>query len=213
MFSKGFLIKRLLPALTITCVVLIIYFSNLANQNNHQLNLTPALKFNLQTHNGKNISEKDLIGSPSIIFFGFTHCPDVCPSSLMLLSNLIDELRKDQKKIKYYFVTVDPERDTQESLKKYLSNFNANITGVLGKPSELKKLYQSFDIYAEKVKLKKSYTIDHTASFILLDSKARKVGTMMHEGFKELIVIDNYGKIKFPKKDLIIHLKKILGLL
>jgi protein SCO1/2 len=213
MFSKSFLIKRLLPALTITCVGLIIYFSNLANQNNHQLNLTPALKFNLQTHNGKNISEKDLIGSPSIIFFGFTHCPDVCPSSLMLLSNLIDELKKDQKKIKYYFVTVDPERDTQESLKKYLSNFNINITGVLGKPSELKKLYQSFDIYAEKVKLKKSYTIDHTASFILLDSKARKVGTMIHEGFKELIVIDNYGKIKFPKKDLIIHLKKILGLL
>jgi protein SCO1/2 len=131
----------------------------------------------------------------------------------MLLSNLIDELKKDQKKIKYYFVTVDPERDTKESLKKYLSNFNANIAGVLGKPSELKKLYQSFDIYAEKIKLKKSYTIDHTASFILLDSKARKVGTMMHEGFKELIVIDKYGKIKFPKKDLIIHLKKILGLL
>jgi protein SCO1/2 len=213
MFSKGFLIKKLLPALTITCVSLIIYFLNIANQNNHQLNLKPALKFNLQTHNGKNISEKDLIGSPSIIFFGFTYCPDICPSSLMLLSNLIDELKKDQKKIKYYFVTVDPERDTQESLKKYLSNFNANITGVLGKPSELKKLYQSFDIYAEKVKLKKSYTIDHTASFILLDSKARKVGTMIHEGFKELIVIDNYGKIKFPKKDLIIHLKKILGLL
>ena len=213
MFSKGFLTKKLLPALTVTCVGLIIYFSNLANQNNHQLNLKPDLKFNLQTHNGKNISEKDLTGSPSIIFFGFTYCPDVCPSSLMLLSNLIDELRKDQKKIKYYFVTVDPERDTQESLKKYLSNFNANITGVLGKPSELKKLYQSFDIYAEKVKLKKSYTIDHTASFILLDSKARKVGTMMHEGFKELIVIDNYGKIKFPKKDLIIHLKKILSLL
>jgi protein SCO1/2 len=213
MFSKGFLIKKLLPALTITCVSLIIYFLNIANQNNHQLNLKPALKFNLQTHNGKNISEKDLIGSPSIIFFGFTYCPDICPSSLMLLSNLIDELKKDQKKIKYYFVTVDPERDTKESLKKYLSNFNANITGVLGKHSELKKLYQSFDIYAEKVKLKKSYTIDHTASFILLDSKARKVGTMIHEGFKELIVIDNYGKIKFPKKDLIIHLKKILGLL
>ena len=161
--------------------------------------------------NGNQFNQKHLKQKPSLLFFGFTHCPDVCPASLQLLTNLIQDLGTDADKINYYFVTADPERDTTKILKQYLSSFDQRILGITGKKDELKKLYNALDIYIQKVDLGKgNYTIDHTASFMMINKDAEKVGTMMHEGFSKFIIIDNYGKIQTPKDDVIKNLKKLL---
>jgi len=212
MLTKDILLKRVLPSIFVTTIVLIVVAFFMVKKNSTKFHEV-KVSFNLEDMNGNLFTEKKLKQRPSLLFFGFTHCPDVCPASLQLLTNLIEEMGKDADKINYYFFTADPDRDTKEFLKKYLSSFNSKILGVTGKKEELQKLYQALDIYIKKVDLgKDNYTIDHTASFIILNSGSEKVGTMIHEGFSKLIVIDNLGKIQFPKEDVVGNLKKLLEL-
>ena len=110
-----------------------------------------------------------------MLFFGFTHCPDVCPASLQLLTNLIEDLGPDADKINYYFVTADPERDTTKNFKTIPKFIRSKILGITGKKDELKKLYNTLDIYIQKVDLGKgNYNIDHTASFMMINKRRRK---------------------------------------
>jgi protein SCO1/2 len=210
MLTKDILLKRVLPSIFVTTIVLIVVAFFMVKKNStkfHEVDVS----FNLEDMNGNLFNEKNLKQKHSLLFFGFTHCPDVCPASLQLLTNLIEEMGKDAGKINYYFFTADPDRDTKEVLKKYLSSFNPKILGVTGKKEELQKLYQALDIYIKKVDLgKDNYTIDHTASFTILNSDSEKVGTMIHEGFSKLMIIDNLGKIQFPKEDVVGNLKKLL---
>jgi protein SCO1/2 len=210
MLTKDILLKRVLPSIFVTTIVLIVVAFFMVKKKStkfHEVDVS----FNLEDMNGNLFNEKILKQKHSLLFFGFTHCPDVCPASLQLLTNLIEEMGKDAGKINYYFFTADPDRDTKEVLKKYLSSFNPKILGVTGKKEELQKLYQALDIYIKKVDLgKDNYTIDHTASFTILNSDSEKVGTMIHEGFSKLMIIDNLGKIQFPKEDVVGHLKKLL---
>ena len=212
MITKHILLKRILPSILVTTVVLVFIGYNFANKKPNAAQQI-QVNFNLQDMNGNQFNQKNLKQKPSLLFFGFTHCPDVCPASLQLLTNLIEDLGPDADKINYYFVTADPERDTTKILKQYLSSFDQRILGITGKQDELKKLYNALDIYIQKVDLGKgNYTIDHTASFMVINKDAEKVGTMMHEGFSKFIVIDNYGKIQTPKDDVIKNLKKLLQL-
>jgi protein SCO1/2 len=210
MLTKDILLKRVLPSIFVTTIVLIVVAFFMVKKNStkfHEVDVS----FNLEDMNGNLFNEKILKQKHSLLFFGFTHCPDVCPASLQLLTNLIEEMGKDAGKINYYFFTADPDRDTKEVLKKYLSSFNPKILGVTGKKEELQKLHQALDIYIKKVDLgKDNYTIDHTASFTILNSDSEKVGTMIHEGFSKLMIIDNLGKIQFPKEDVVGNLKKLL---
>ncbi len=94
--------------------------------------------FKLIDSNGNKITEAAFVGSPTVLFFGFTHCPTVCPLALHRLSLLIEKLDKDQKKLKVYFITLDPERDTWRVLNKYLTGFNNRIIGITGEPEKIK---------------------------------------------------------------------------
>ena len=162
---------------------------------------------------GNKFNQNNLKEKSSILFFGFTHCPDVYPASLQLLTNLVEDLGSDADKINYYFITIDPQRDTKEILKQYLSSFDQKIFGITGKQDELKKIYNTFDIHVKKNDLGRgNHTIDHTMSFKILNNNTQKVGIIMHEGFSELIVIDNFGKVQIPKDDVINNLKKLLQL-
>src|SRR3954462_423950 len=88
--------------------------------------------FNLTDQNGKPISDRDLKGHPSLVFFGFTHCPEVCPTTLFDISEILNKLGPDADKLNALFVTVDPERDTPQALKEYLSSFNPHLIGAGG---------------------------------------------------------------------------------
>lgn len=132
--------------------------------------------FQLIDHNGKPISDTDLKGKPYLVFFGFTNCPDICPSTLFDVSEVFRALGPEGDKARALFVTVDPERDTTAVLKDYLSNFDPRLVGVTGKPEELEKMLKAFRVYYKKVPTEGgNYTMDHTALVYLMDKQGRFV--------------------------------------
>lgn len=127
--------------------------------------------FNLVDHNGKPITEKAFEGSPTAVFFGFTHCPEVCPTTLYELTSWLETLGQEGKPIKAFFITVDPERDTPEIMKSYVSNFTDRIVGITGQPDDIAELAKSWHVYSRKIPLESGdYTMDHTASVFLVDA-------------------------------------------
>jgi len=143
--------------------------------------------FELIDSNGNKITEAAFVGSPTVLFFGFTHCPTVCPLALHRLSLLIEKLGKDQNKLKAYFITLDPERDTWKVLNKYLTGFNNRIIGITGESEKIKILAKSWGIYSKKVPLDgDNYSIDHTALIFLLKSNGNFLKTIDFEDDFEL---------------------------
>jgi len=132
--------------------------------------------FQLVDHNGKPFTDADLKGKPHLIFFGFTHCPDVCPSALFDVSEILRALGPEGDKAGGLFVTVDPERDTAPVLKDYLSNFDPRLVGVTGKRDDIDKMLLAYRVYAKKVPTEGGdYTMDHTALIYLMDKQGRFV--------------------------------------
>lgn len=129
-------------------------------------------------HKGQPITQESFLGKAQLIFFGFTHCPDVCPTKLFEISELLRDIAPE-KNIEAKFITVDPERDTQELLAKYLGSFDPRITGITGTRAEIDKLIRDFRIISRKIPLEKDdYTMDHTATIFLLNTKGEIVGTI-----------------------------------
>ncbi|MCO4842875.1 MAG: SCO family protein [Yoonia sp.] len=128
----------------------------------------------LTATDGTIFTQDTLKGSPSAVFFGFTHCPEVCPTTLGDVATWQDVLKEeDGKELRVFFVTVDPERDTAEMLGDYVS-WVPGVVGVTGSVEEVDKAIKSFLIYARKVPLEDGgYTMDHSASVLLFDDKGR----------------------------------------
>ena len=132
--------------------------------------------FQLTDQSGATVTEKSLQGRPSLIFFGFTHCPDVCPTSLFEISEILRAMGKDADKVNAIFVTVDPERDTAAAMKDYLSSFDPHLKGLTGDPEAIAKMLTAYRVYAKKVPLKDGdYTMDHTALTYLMDRDGKFV--------------------------------------
>src|SRR6266567_5759173 len=126
--------------------------------------------FQLTDQAGQNVTEGNLKGRPSLIFFGFTHCPDVCPTSLFEISEVLRAMGEDADRVNAYFISVDPERDTDAAMKDYLSSFDPHLKGLTGDPDAVAKVISGFRVYARKVPLKDGdYTMDHTALVYLMD--------------------------------------------
>jgi protein SCO1/2 len=132
--------------------------------------------FQLTDQNGKTVTDKNLKGKPTLIFFGYTHCPDVCPTSLFEISEVLRAMGKDADKVNAIFISVDPERDTPAAMKDYLSSFDPHLEGLSGDPAETAKVITSYRVYAKKVPTKDGdYTMDHTALIYLMDRDGRFV--------------------------------------
>jgi protein SCO1/2 len=132
--------------------------------------------FKLTDQTGQTVTEKNMVGRPTIIFFGYTHCPDVCPTSLFEMSEVLRAMGPAADRINAYFVTVDPERDTQETMASYLSSFDPHLKGLTGDPAAVQKALSAFRVYAKKVPLKDgAYSMDHTALIYLMDREGRFV--------------------------------------
>jgi protein SCO1/2 len=126
--------------------------------------------FQLVDQAGQTVSEQNLKGKPTLIFFGFTHCPDVCPTSLFEISEVLKAMGSDADKVNAWFVSVDPERDTAAAMKDYLSSFDPHLKGLTGDPAAVAKVLSAYRVYARKVPLKDGdYTMDHTALIYLMD--------------------------------------------
>jgi len=132
--------------------------------------------FQLTDQAGQAVTDQNLKGRPTLIFFGFTHCPDVCPTSLFEISEVLRAMGKDADKVNAWFVSVDPERDTAAAMKEYLASFDPHLKGLTGNPEEIAKVISSYRVYARKVPLKDGdYTMDHTALVYLMDKDGRFV--------------------------------------
>ena len=132
--------------------------------------------FQLVDQSGQTVTEKNLQGKPTIIFFGFTHCPDVCPTALFEMSEILRAMDKDANRINAFFVSVDPERDTPAIMKDYLGSFDPNLKGLTGSPEAVAEIVLAYRVYAKKVPLKDGdYTMDHTALIYLMDRDGRFV--------------------------------------
>jgi protein SCO1 len=132
--------------------------------------------FQLTDQAGESVTDQNLKGRPTLIFFGFTHCPDVCPTSLFEISEVLRAMGKDADRVNAWFVSVDPERDTAAAMKDYLSSFDPHLKGLTGDPQAVAKVLSAYRVYAKKVPLKDGdYTMDHTALIYLMDREGRFV--------------------------------------
>jgi cytochrome oxidase Cu insertion factor (SCO1/SenC/PrrC family) len=129
-------------------------------------------EFSLVNHAGKPVTDEDFEGTWQLVFFGFTSCPDVCPTMLNDVSAVLMELGNDAEKVAPLFISVDPERDTPQVMAEYVANFDPRIAGLTGSPEQIKEASQAFRAYYAKAKQEggsDSYTMDHSAFLYLMD--------------------------------------------
>lgn len=132
--------------------------------------------FRLIDHNGQTVTEADVKGKPFLVFFGFTHCPDICPTTLFEVSEILGKLGPDAGRVNALFVTVDPERDSQDKLKDYLSSFHPQLRGLTGDGAAVAAMEKTYRVYSKKVPVEGGgYTMDHTALVYLMDKEGRFV--------------------------------------
>lgn len=147
---------------------------------------TPPITFNqpfsFAGSNGATVTNATLAGKPTLYFYGFTHCPDVCPTTLATLTALLNRLGPDAAKLNVLFITVDPARDTPQVMAEYLKSFHPSILGLSGTPEQLAALTREMMVYYAKVPLPGGgYTMDHSAMVIMADGKGVFRGTISHE--------------------------------
>jgi protein SCO1/2 len=141
--------------------------------------------FTLENVAGGRFTDTDLKGKATALFFGFTNCPDVCPTTLTEATTWLEALGPDADKLRVVFVTVDPERDTADHLKAYLSSFDPRMIGLTGTPAEIDVVKKAYRVFARKVPTGTDYTMDHTATVYLLDAQGQFAGTIGYQEAKE----------------------------
>jgi protein SCO1/2 len=168
--------KTLMPRLAIVVMAVALVVAALAAWLTPTRSGAPLIggPFALQSADGKTVTDKDLKGHPYLVYFGYTHCPDVCPTTLAQISDVLGKL--PGKDVKALFISVDPERDTPKLMGDYVSSFDPRIVGLSGPPDDVDKVEKEFRVYARKVPGKSDdYTMDHSSVVYLMDKDGRFV--------------------------------------
>lgn len=171
----------LLVAALLVSVLLILFFQPGGREENSGATGF-GRGFTMTSQNGETITDQSLRGKPYAIFFGFTRCPDVCPTTLSRMAQLRSRLGADGEKFNIVFVSVDPRYDTPESIRQYLTLFDTPIIGLTGTDAQIAQIVKAFGIYYQKVPIDGGdYTIDHTASVFLMDKNGNPVTAIDHQ--------------------------------
>ena len=173
----------LLTTIIISFIIILtstFFFAEYLSRQNAPKKISQIINnINLIDHTGKKFVSQTLKNQPSLIFFGFTHCPEVCPTTLSQLSEITDKLKTKIITTNIIFITLDPKRDTQEHLKDYISNFNENVIGITGNIINIKKLADNWGVFYETINSSEDdYTLNHTATVFMLDKKGNYKGTI-----------------------------------
>ena len=194
--------KILLISILISFIILLICTFLLAEyfaRKNSPKKITSLVNsLTLIDHNGFAFNSSSFKQKPSLLFFGFTHCPEICPTTLSELSEITNNLKTKIKTTNIIFITLDPERDTQKHLKEYIKYFGKNITGVTGTIKDLKKLADNLNVYYEKkLTSKNNYTLNHTATVFMIDKEGNYRGTIAwgenkNSIIQKIIKLSNY---------------------
>lgn len=132
--------------------------------------------FSLVDQDGRRVTEKDFLGKYMLVFFGFTYCPDVCPTELQVMSAALDELGTAGNNIQPVFVSIDPERDTPEVIKQYVGNFHPRLVGLTGSAGEIATIARAYRVYYKKAASSAAsgdYEMDHSTTIYLMDREGR----------------------------------------
>jgi cytochrome oxidase Cu insertion factor (SCO1/SenC/PrrC family) len=139
--------------------------------------------FTLQNGDARPVHAQDFRGRYMLVYFGFTHCPDICPTTLLVMKNALEKLGSKRDKIVPIFISLDPERDTPEAMKQYVSNFDPALVGLTGTPEQIKHAAEVYRVYYSKVTQEDSsasYLIDHSGFIYLMDTKGRYLAHFSH---------------------------------
>lgn len=134
--------------------------------------------FELVDQDGIQVTDKTFAGRPSVIFFGYTSCPDVCPTTLSTLSAWLKRIGPDASKLNVLFISLDPERDTSARLKEYLSSFDPRIRGLTGTREQIAAVAQEYRVFVMRLPLDRAYAIDHTGLIYLMDRDGKFVNSI-----------------------------------
>lgn len=169
-------------ALAVAAVIFVLRPSNTPADDAAARSVAIGGPFSLTTQNGTPLSDADLKGRPFAIFFGFTHCPEVCPTTLWELSEALKALGPDARDLAVLFVSLDPARDTPEALKSYIASFDGRIIGLTGGEADVATLAKAYRVYWQKVPGEGGdYTLDHTTAVYLMDRTGGFSGLISYE--------------------------------
>jgi protein SCO1/2 len=177
---RGLLIAGFAAIVLVTAAIAFVAFQSLADRNTTS---TASIggPFELVAQDGSKLSSADLSGVPFAVFFGFTHCPEVCPTTLWEMSEALKALGPDAEKLRVLFISIDPTRDTPEFLAQYLQSFDPRIVGLTGTEAQIAAIGKSYRAYWRKIPTDDGdYTMDHTASVYLMDTAGQFVGTIAY---------------------------------
>ncbi len=139
--------------------------------------------FTLTDHTGKTVTEKDFAGGFTLVYFGFTYCPDVCPTELQIMTAALEQLGDKAEKVTPVFISVDPKRDTVEQMASYVTNFHKRLVGLTGTPEQVKAAAKAYRVYYAEVKDETSsagYTVDHSSIVFLMGPKGDYLAHFSH---------------------------------
>jgi len=144
--------------------------------------------FRLTDQNGKTVTDADLKGKWSLVYFGYTHCPDACPTALNDISIALEDLGTKRDAVRPVFITVDPERDTPEALKAYVTSFDAPIVALTGTPEQVAQAAKGYRVYyAKHPEAGGEYSMDHSSVIYVMDPQGRFTASFTHESTPEQI--------------------------
>lgn len=154
----------------------------------------------LTDHNGQTVTDRDVTGSYRLMFFGFTYCPDICPTELRRLTLVLEGLGDEAAKVKPLFVTIDPERDTPEVLKEYLGRFDDRILGLTGTVEQVKHMEKIFKVYSAKAEdpALTDYMVNHSALVYLLSPDDKVLHLFHSKDTPEEMIAHIRGLLKTP---------------
>ena len=177
--KKTILLVTIIFSFVIILIATFMFAEHLSRQNTPK-KISDILKnINLIDHNGIEFNRASLNEKPSLLFFGFTHCPEICPTTLSQLSEITENLQNPIDLTNIVFITLDPKRDTQGHLKEYIQYFNKNVIAITGQINEIKKLADNWNVFFETIgSSKENYNINHTATVFMLDRTGVFRGTI-----------------------------------
>ena len=183
-------ITILIGCLAIFLFIMLPIFLSIKDTKEDYVASITGSSFSLKDVNNNIITEKSFEGPATALFFGFTNCPDVCPMTLNKLTLILDELKKEKKELKVFFISIDPERDTPEVMKNYLSSFENKIVGITGESEKIFILSKSWGIKSQKIFSDDgNYTVDHSSPVLLLKNGKYTGRITHHDNIEESLKI------------------------
>ena len=177
--KKTTLLISIIVSFIIILIATFMFAEHLSRKNTPKKISDIIENINLVDHNGTKFNFNTLNGNPSLLFFGFTHCPEICPTTLSQLSEVTKNLQTPINSTNIIFVTLDPKRDTQGHLKEYIRYFNQNVLAITGEINELKKLADNWNVFFETIGAsQENYNLNHTATVFMLDRAGIFRGTI-----------------------------------